>query len=236
MDGPETGPDRETGDTKEAGKIRRVAEQTKEALGRAKDSMSAGASGLKEYTKDALGEAREQVVRAAEVVRNAETDRELRGTVSATTEQSLHRAGDAVGGAAPAIGRGAEYAASKVGSVLHIAARPLAVVLGAIAGVVGGWWKEASSSVPDFPESEDQACRAHFAAITVVPEGMTYDRARNGYALGYIAARNPGYRGRPFDDVELDLRQGFTGERTDEFDALREFARYGYTRGSGGGF
>jgi hypothetical protein len=224
------------GDVNEAGRIRRVADQAKVTLDRAKDSMAAGASGVVEYTRDALGEVREKAGRAADVVRNAETDQRLRETVSGSTEHGLHRAGDAVSGAAPAIGRGAEYAAEKLGSALHFVARPLAVVIGSIAGVVGGWWKQAANATPDFPTSEDEACRAHFATVTIIPEGMSYDRARDGYALGYIAARNPGYSGRAFEDVEPDLRQGFTGERATEYDALRDFARYGYARGSGGAF
>jgi hypothetical protein len=109
------------------------------------------------------------------------------------------------------------------------------VILGAIAGTVGGWWKKAAADAGSgLPAEEEQACRAHFATLAMLPAGMTYDQARTGYALGYLAGRNPDYQGRQFEDIERDLRQGFTGENAEEYGALREFTRYGYGRGLGG--
>ncbi len=113
-------------------------------------------------------------------------------------------------------------------------ARPFATVLGAVAGTLGGWWNKAAEERLALPETEEQACRAHFASIAVPPPGMPYGRARTGYALGYVASRNPGYGGRRFEDVETELRRGFGEQHAADYDALREFTRYGYDRGMSG--
>jgi len=220
---------------REPGRLGRAAEQTREALEKAKDGVVAGASGVAEFTKNVASGTVDRAGRVVEFVREAETDVELKEKVSHTAEDKLHLAGDKLSGAAPAIGRSAETAAEKIGQALHAVAHPLAVVLGAIAGTVGGWWKKAASEgMGGLPEAEEQACRAHFATVTVIPSGMTYDRARTGYALGYLAARNPDYQGRRYEDIEPDLRHGFTRDDTGDFDDLREFTRYAYERGTGG--
>jgi hypothetical protein len=198
-------------------------------MDRAREAVSAGADHVKEFTRDVVSGTKDTAKRAVQVVREAEADPVLRERARSGTERSLSRAGDAVGGAAPAIGRGAEFAVEKVGSVLRFVARPVAVVVGSIAGVVGGWWQKASELRNDLPAGEEEACRAHFATVTV--EGLTFDHARSGYTIGYIAGCNPDYRGRAFEDVEADLRHGFH-DADAEYDALREFARYGYGRGA----
>jgi hypothetical protein len=223
-------------------RLERAAERARDATGRArdalertKDGMVAGASGLAEITRTVATETADRAGRVVEFVREAETDAGLREKVLHTTERTLHQAGDRLSGAAPLIGRGTEAAVRGVGKALHLVAHPLAVVIGAIAGTVGGWWKQAASdSSAEWPETEEQACRAHFVTVVGIPAETTFERARTGYSLGYLAGRNPEYRGRSFDDIEADLRQGFTGEHADEYDALREFARYGYGRGMGG--
>lgn len=217
----------------EAGRLERMADQARESLGRAKDGLAAGASGLMERTADVAGAARERTGRAVDFVREAEPDTRLKQNVAGTTEHSLSRAGDALIDAAPTIGRNAERAAEKVGQALNTIARPLAAVLGTIAGTLGGWWKKAATESFEMPASEEEACRAHFATLAVVPGDLTYDHARTGYALGYLASRNPEYRDRRFEDVEPELRRGFGDADAADYDALREFTRYGYGRGVG---
>lgn len=215
---------------------RRAVDRAREKLEGAKHGLAAGASGLAERTRTVANEAAERAGRAVQFVREAEPDEQLRSTVSERTQRSLDRAGNAVTGAAPTVGRGAEKAVELVGAALHSLARPLATVLGAIAGTLGGWWKKASSDEFELPAAEEAACRAHFTSITVLPAGMDYEQARTGYALGWVASRNPEYRGRGFDEVEPELRRGFGEEHADAYDSLREFTRYGYGRGSGSGF
>jgi hypothetical protein len=197
-------------------------------LERAKHSVAAGASHVQEKTKEVLSGAKERAGDVVRFVRESEPDHELEQRTRAGTERGLNRAGEAVAGAAPAIGRGAEYAAGKVGGFLKFAARPIGAIVGPIAGVVGGWWKSARDSRADMPSADEEACRIHFAALAV--HGLTFDAARSGYAIGYLAGCNPDYRGRSFEEVEPDLRHGFSDDAGD-YEQLREFARFGYGRG-----
>lgn len=234
---------------KASGAMSAVAGTAKSAAGAAADAAGAtvdaakgagkavgnAAMGAVTGTAHAAGFVAEQAGAAAEFVREAEPDTELRANVSGATERSLDRAGNALVDAAPTIGRGAERAAEKVGQALSAIARPLATVLGAVAGTLGGWWNKAAENRFEFPEAEEAACRAHFTSITVLPADITYEQARTGYALGYVASRNPAYQGRPFDEVEPDLRRGFGEGYAADYEALRDFTRYGYDRGTGGG-
>lgn len=213
-------------DQEARGRLGRAAEQAREVLGRTREGMAASASGLAEVA----GRATEQLGRAAEIVREAEPDDALRERVSGVTERSVHRAGSSLNRAAPAIGRGAEKIADKAGAALHYAAGPLARILGTIAATIGGWWKTASNERHGMPATIEDEARAHFAAMTALPPDMTFERARTGYSLGYMAGRNPEYAGRSFEEVEADLRTGFGLETGDEYERLREFVRFGYER------
>ncbi len=220
-------------DEEAAGIFRRVKDQTRETASKAREGLVAGASGLMEVSRTVATETRDRAGRVVEFVREAEADEELRSTVAGKTERSLDKAGDALAGAAPAIGRNAERAAEKLGGALHAIAGPLATILGSIAGTIGGWWKKAAQERYELSKADEEACRAHFTTVVVVSPEMTYERARTGYALGYVASRNPGYNGRNFDEIEDDLRQGFGDEGYADYEALRDFTRYGYDRGAG---
>ncbi|MEX2582805.1 MAG: hypothetical protein WD766_06010 [Gemmatimonadota bacterium] len=226
MDGNE----RQEKQTNETGRIERATERAKEVLDRTRDGMAAGASGLAEASRDVAGKAGTRIDRVATVVRESEPDEHVRETVSGTTEKTVHRAGATLNRAAPAIGRNAERIADRTGDALHFAAGPLARILGAIAATVGGWWKRASKENFQLPPEEEEACRAHFATLMIIPSELSYEKARAGYALGYGAGSNPDYRGRPFDDIEGDLRSGFGADGAGEYERLRDFARFGYGR------
>ena len=86
----------------------------------------------------------------------------------------------------------------------------------------------------ELPQQHDSACRDHFSRIASPPPGMTYDTARPAYTLGYVASRNPEFRGRRYEELEEELRQGFGNSRHEEFDSMREFTRFGYEQGSTG--
>lgn len=234
---------------KASGAVTAVAETAKAAAGAAATAAGATADAAKGAgkavgnaamgavtgTARAAGFVAGQVGAAADFVREAEPDAELRAGVSSLTAHSLDGAGNALVNAAPTIGRGTELVVEKVGLALNVIARPLATVLGAVAGTLGGWWNKAAEERFELPEAEDVACRAHFTSVTVVPAGMTYEQARTGYAVGYVASRSPTFQGRQFAEVEPDLRRGFGEEYAAEYDTLREFMRYGYDRGAGGG-
>jgi hypothetical protein len=190
------------------------------------EAMEAGPSGVVEREVTIR-----ETDRKSQRPSRANADEGLEQRVDSTTEKVLHRAGDALRSAAPAVGRGAEMAVNATGSALSAASGPLGTIVGKIAGRLGGWWHSAAEAAAELPEEEQQACLIHFEAYTARPAGMTYERALPGYTLGYIAARNPDYRGRGFEEIEPDLRHGFGEERAAEYDALRDFTRYGYQRG-----
>jgi hypothetical protein len=211
----------------------------KSPVERAKEGVSAGAAQAKnvahsvadtakQKVRDVASATKETAREAARIVREAEADNELKQRARSATEQGLERAGHAVSGAAPAIGRGAEYATTRVGDALSFIGRPLGVIIGAIAGTIGGWWNKASELRSGLPPEEEAACRTHFATLAV--DGLAYEDARNGYALGFLAGGNPDYGGRAFEEIEPDLRHGFYDDAA-EYDTLREFARFGFERG-----
>lgn len=107
-------------------------------------------------------------------------------------------------------------------------------ILGSLALAAGGWWagKKVYEAISEMKEEDEQDSRTYYEAHPARSSGLTYERARTGYALGYAASRNPDYKGRSFDDVEPHLRTGFQGPAAAHGDALRDFARRGYERGS----
>ena len=112
----------------------------------------------------------------------------------------------------------------------------IAAVVGGLAAAAGAWWLMRSrSSEAEMGEEDETHYRTHFESHPARASGIMYDHARTGYALGHVASRNPDYAGRSFDDVETELRTGFRGEHAGSYDTLRDFTRYGYERGRGGG-
>lgn len=238
----------------------RAADHTGDALADAGRAMEAGASGTLERTREvgrkAAWEAEETVERAGSAAGTA-ADRaanlkdtaarraaSLAGTAGSAAQRTAHAVTDTVSRTADETAeRVTEQAAAlraSAGEALDNARGPLigtamGAILGSLAGALGGWWagrRLADSDIHLTPEDE-AACQAHFVALTVRPMGMTFDEARDGYAIGHAASRNPGYRGRAFDEVEPELRRGFTGDYASRYDSLRDFARYGYERGAG---
>lgn len=209
-----------------------AARHTGDAMREARDGMQAGASGMLERARTTASDAGRKAGHVAGRVAEAESDGQLKSKADSATERVLHKTADALSGAAPTVGRGVEGALKMTGTALHKVAGPLGTAVGAIAGRVGGWWSSASDAVAELPEEEEQACRVHFESYTTRPADLTFDHARTAYVIGHVAARNPTYAGRGFDEVEPDLQPGLTGERSDAYHSLRDFARYGYDRGT----
>ncbi len=68
--------------------------------------------------------------------------------------------------------------------------------------------------------------------------GRSYEDVRPAYQIGHLAGRNPDYQGRSFEDVEADLRRGWTPEvsaRYGRWDEVRDYARSAYDRSRAGG-
>ena len=130
------------------------------------------------------------------------------------------QAGEGVGGI------GGTLAGAGIGSAFG----PVGTVIGGIAGAVGGWWagEKAGRAVEDMGQHEDYY-RDDYRRLG--RDDIEYDDARIGYGVGHVAGRNPDYRGRSFDDVETDLRRGWT-YRDRDYDSMRPFIRTGYERSS----
>lgn len=110
---------------------------------------------------------------------------------------------------------------------------PIGAAIGAIAGAVGGWWVGHASVVAgDWTDHDEAYYREHYQS-TAGADDRTFDVSRPAYHLGHIASRNPDYQGRRFDEIEPDLRRGWTDElreRHGTWDSVRDRVRVGYER------
>ncbi len=138
-------------------------------------------------------------------------------------KNAAEKAAGPVGGAAGALAGG---------TAGTLVAGPIGTAIGAIAGAVGGWWAGHGVEREAEMSSEDEHYyRTHYEAGA--PTGADWQRARPAYQLGHLAARNPAYRARSFNDIEPDLRHGWSGEtaeRHGSWESIRDLARAAYER------
>jgi uncharacterized protein (TIGR02271 family) len=137
-------------------------------------------------------------------------------------DERNEKIGEGVGGVAGAA------AGAAVGSL----AGPVGTAIGAIAGAVGGWWsgRAAADAASNIDETDDDFYRQRFAETG----GRNYDDARPAFQLGHVAGYNPEYEGRSFEEIEPDLRRGWTGDvaaSSDSWENVRDYARDAFERG-----
>ena len=128
-------------------------------------------------------------------------------------------------------GVGGTVAGAAIGSL----AGPLGTVIGGIAGAVGGWWtgRAITQATERFDTEEDRYFREHYASSDVGLADRSYEDVRPAYQLGYIAAHNPEYQGRKFEEIEEDLRKGWNDDlqrRYGDWSRLRRYAEASYIR------
>ncbi len=121
------------------------------------------------------------------------------------------------------------------GRVNDMAMNAVGSVLGSALQTLGGWWAtpDAEQASRSF-ESEDRPYREHFESsrrggTSPAPE---YERARPAYQFGYVAARNPEYQSRPFDQVEAQVERAWQAlgeQRSGDWNEVRDQVSYGYT-------
>lgn len=116
---------------------------------------------------------------------------------------------------------------------------PIGAVIGGLAGAIGGWWsgRAISEAAHHYTEADDSLYRSQYEGSSGRLADRSYDDVRPAYQLGHLAAHNPDYSGRSFDEVETDLRRGWTDDvrsRHGEWDSVRPYARDAYERGRGG--
>lgn len=107
-------------------------------------------------------------------------------------------------------------------------ANRLLPVVADIGSSVGGWW--GSAAVPRAIASWTRADRAGFRrhVEASAARGLPYEQALAHYVIGRVAGRNPGYRGRTFEQVELDLRHGYARHDRLVYELARPYLRAGY--------
>ena len=138
------------------------------------------------------------------------------------------RTGKAVAGGAGGV------AGATGGAAIGSVAGPIGTVIGAIAGAAGGWWagKNVAEKVSDF-ESEDEYFNSRFTETGATRGDFTYERARPGYQLGFLASQNPDYSGRSFEDIEPELQGGWNDDlrsQYGEWNDVRGFAADAFSR------
>jgi len=128
-------------------------------------------------------------------------------------------------------GIGGALAGAAVGSL----AGPVGTLIGGIAGAMGGWWTgraitEAASSVT---HDDDAFYRSHYESSPTRLGDRGYEDVRPAYHLGHIAAHNPDYANRSWNDVEGDLQRGWNsaGANTGDWSSVRPYASEGFNRG-----
>lgn len=138
--------------------------------------------------------------------------------------------GEGVGGASGAV----------AGGVIGSVAGPVGTAIGAIAGAIGGWWagREVGEAASGYNASYDALNRTRFESLSPDKRGrfQSYDQARPAYQYGYLASRNPDYRGKSFDQIEDDLRRGWNNDVAKQsgytWNDVRDTVRDAYMRGA----
>ena len=120
------------------------------------------------------------------------------------------------------------------GAAIGAMAGPVGAVIGGLAGAVGGWWagKGIADATRSFDEKEDAYYRSHFESDPNRAADRRYEDVRPYYLIGHLAAHNPDYRSREFEDVEADLQRGWA-DRSDarpDWTGGRSYARTAFTR------
>jgi hypothetical protein len=151
-------------------------------------------------------------------------------TPHTTPDDTGEHVGEGVGGVSGAI----------AGAAIGTVGGPLGVVIGGIAGAVGGWWagREIGQTADGYTDEHDAEYHRRFDATPIERRGrfQTYAEARPLYQLGHLAASNPEYAGRSFEDVEPDLRHGWDRDieaRFGAWDAVRNTVRDAYVSRAG---
>ena len=119
------------------------------------------------------------------------------------------------------------------GAAIGATAGPVGVLLGGIAGAIGGWWsgRAIAEAAEDISETDAAYYRDDYDRRAEPRE--PYEDAKAAYYLGDVAAANPDYADRSFDDIEVDLSRGWCACRStdDEWRRVRCYASVGFEHG-----
>jgi hypothetical protein len=122
------------------------------------------------------------------------------------------------------------------GAAIGSVAGPVGTLIGGIAGAMGGWWtgRAIAEAATAISEGDDRHYRSHYESSPLRVADRRFEDVRAAYHLGHIASHNPNFVRRTFDEVEPELRRGWSDEarqRHGDWDWVRGYVREGYTRG-----
>ena len=120
------------------------------------------------------------------------------------------------------------------GAAIGSIAGPVGTVIGGILGAMGGWWtgRAVAEAATTVTTDDDNYYRSHYDKSTTRLADRGYDDIKPAYYLGHIASRNPDYQNRSFDEIEPDLRSGWSRDtRYGSWDTVRSYASEGFNRG-----
>ena len=120
------------------------------------------------------------------------------------------------------------------GAAIGSAGGPIGTVIGGIVGAMAGWWsgRAVAEAATAMTTDDDDYYRKHYTASPNRLADRSYDDVKPAYYLGHVASRNPDYKNRSWDEIEPDLRNGWSANgKHGSWDAVRAYANEGYTRG-----
>jgi hypothetical protein len=122
-------------------------------------------------------------------------------------------------------------AAGAAGAAVGSAAGPVGTAVGAVIGAVAGGLAGKGVAEGIYPTEEETFWRDNYSARPYAEPGMEYDEYAPAYRYGYTSFQQ--YRGRSFDDLDDDLRSGWSrarGESKLEWDKARNATRDAWER------
>ncbi|MGI8509079.1 MAG: YsnF/AvaK domain-containing protein [Gemmatimonadaceae bacterium] len=191
--------------------------------------MATNDESMTDKARDITRSGKDKVENAGSRAKNdvERTGRNATAGTNTTSGNVGREVGEGVGGV------GGALAGAAIGSVVG----PIGTVIGGIAGAVGGWWagKDVVNAAEGYTGTED-TYRTHFQGQPSNTSGRlkSYDQARPAYQLGYVAAQNPGYKGKSFDQIESDVKRGWTQDTEQQYGSwsnARGYAKEAYDRG-----
>lgn len=125
------------------------------------------------------------------------------------------------------------------GAAIGSVGGPIGTIIGGIAGAMGGWWtgRAIAEAATSISHADDAHYRRHYETSPSRLADRSYEDVRPAYQLGHIASHNPNFVARSFDEVEPELRRGWTEDaraRHGEWETVRGYVSEGYVRGAAG--
>ena len=120
------------------------------------------------------------------------------------------------------------------GAAIGSAIGPVGTLLGGILGAMGGWWtgRSLAEAATSITKDDDVYYRRQYETSPRRLADRSYDEVKPAYYLGHLASRNPDFMNRSFEDIEPELRRGWTTDRKyGSWEDFRGFANEGYSRG-----